>query len=79
MTPRPQVIHHVQKVADREVEEKLGVSAVLEAKQATEDEHAQTLWQALRENRKAVMWSMLISMTIIMEGLETLRLRHLTG
>ena len=68
MAPRPQVVNQVQKVADREVEEKLGVSAVLEAKQATDDEHAQTLWQALRENRRAVMWSMLISMTIIMEG-----------
>jgi len=67
MSHRPQVISHVRKVADREVEEKLGVSAV-QAKLATDDEHAQTLWEALRENRRAVMWSMLISMTIIMEG-----------
>ncbi|KAK5632473.1 hypothetical protein RRF57_008187 [Xylaria bambusicola] len=50
------------------LEEKLGQGALFEAKQATEDEHEQTLWQALRENRKAVMWSVLISMTIIMEG-----------
>ncbi|KAJ8120235.1 hypothetical protein ONZ43_g3004 [Nemania bipapillata] len=57
-----------QKVADRELEEKLGQSALFEAKQATDDEHAQTVFQALRENRKAVMWSALISMTIIMEG-----------
>jgi len=62
------VVNQVQKVADKEVEEKLGASAVLEAKQATDDEHAQTVWQALRENRWAAMWSMLISMTIIMEG-----------
>jgi MFS transporter, SP family, general alpha glucoside:H+ symporter len=68
MATHTHVVNHVQKVADREVEEKLGVNAVLEAKQATEDEHAQTLWQALRENRRAVMWSMLLSMTIIMEG-----------
>lgn len=57
-----------QKVADRDLEEKLGHNALFEAKQATEDEHAQTLWQALKENRKAVMWSILISLTIIMEG-----------
>lgn len=62
-----QVASH-QKVADRELEEKLGVNAILEAKQATDDEHAQTLFQALRENRKAVFWSIMISMSIIMEG-----------
>lgn len=59
---------NAQKEADRHLEEKLGQDALFEAKQATDDEHAQTLWQALRENRKAVMWSVLISMTIIMEG-----------
>jgi len=57
-----------QKVADRELEEKLGYNALQEAKQATEDEHAQTLLQAIKENRRAVLWSVLISMTIIMEG-----------
>lgn len=62
-----QVASH-QKVADRELEDKLGASAILEAKQATDDEHAQTLLQALRENRRAVFWSIMISMSIIMEG-----------
>ncbi|KAI1754666.1 sugar transporter [Xylaria castorea] len=61
-----------QKVADRDLEEKLGQSALFEAKQATEDEHAQTPLQAMRENRRAVMWSILISMTIIMEGYDTI-------
>ncbi|RWA09141.1 hypothetical protein EKO27_g5973 [Xylaria grammica] len=61
-----------QKVADRDLEEKLGHDALFEAKQATDDEHAQTLLQALRENRKAVVWSILISMTIIMEGYDTI-------
>ncbi|KAI1819049.1 sugar transporter [Xylaria intraflava] len=61
-----------QKVADRDLEEKLGQSALFEARQATEDEHSQTILQALRENRKAVMWSILISMTIIMEGYDTI-------
>ena len=58
----------VQKLADKELEEKLGHDAIFDAKQATDDEHAQTLMQALRENRLAVMWSTLISLTIIMEG-----------
>ncbi|KAI0181669.1 sugar transporter [Hypoxylon sp. FL1284] len=61
-----------QKAADQELEEKLGQSAVFDAKQATDDEHAQTLWQGLRENRKAVFWSILLSMTIIMEGYDTI-------
>ena len=57
-----------QKVADRELEDKLGSNAVLDAKQATEDEHAQTFLQAISQNRKAVFWSVMISMSIIMEG-----------
>ncbi|KAI1444308.1 sugar transporter [Annulohypoxylon stygium] len=61
-----------QKVANQELEDKLGHRAVLDAKQATEDEHAQTLWQGLRENRKAVFWSLLLSMTIVMEGYDTI-------
>ncbi|KAI1084674.1 sugar transporter-like protein [Whalleya microplaca] len=62
----------VQKVADQELEEKLGYTAILEAKKATDDEHAQTLVQGLQENRKAVFWSILISMSIIMEGYDTI-------
>ncbi|KAI2642303.1 sugar transporter [Xylaria nigripes] len=61
-----------QKSADKDLEERLGQTALFEAKQATEEEHAQTLFQALRENRRAVMWSVLISMTIIMEGYDTI-------
>lgn len=62
----------VQKLADQELEEKLGLSAIHEAKNATDEEHAQTLRQALRENRKAVFWSVLISMSIIMEGYDVI-------
>lgn len=61
-------VSSVQKVADKELEEKLGSDAIFEAKQATDEEHAQTLTQALKENRPAVIWSVLISLTIIMEG-----------
>lgn len=61
-------VSHMQKAVDQDLEEKLGQNALQQAKQATDDEHAQTLMQALRENRKAVLWSVLISMSIIMEG-----------
>jgi SP family general alpha glucoside:H+ symporter-like MFS transporter len=62
----------LEKTAANHVEDTLGHGAIIEAKQATDDEHAQTLMQALRENRKAVMWSVLISMGIIMEGYDTI-------
>lgn len=61
-------VSHIQKVVDQDLEEKLGHNAILQAKQATDDEHAQTLMGALSENRKAVFWSIMISMSIIMEG-----------
>ncbi|KAJ5873384.1 uncharacterized protein N7473_013257 [Penicillium subrubescens] len=62
----------LEKSAAHHLEDTLGVGAVLEAKQATDEEHEQTLWQALRANRKAVTWSVLISMSIIMEGYDTI-------
>jgi SP family general alpha glucoside:H+ symporter-like MFS transporter len=62
----------LEKSAAHHLEDTLGVGAVLEAKQATDEEHAQSLWQALRANRKAVTWSVLISMSIIMEGYDTI-------
>ncbi|KAI1438918.1 sugar transporter [Xylaria sp. CBS 124048] len=61
-----------QKAADRDLQEKLGRSALYEAKRATDEEHSQTVFQALKENRRAVVWSVLISMTIIMEGYDTI-------
>lgn len=61
-----------EKTAVNHVEDTLGHGAISEAKQATDDEHSQTLMQALRENRKAVMWSVLISLSIIMEGYDTI-------
>jgi SP family general alpha glucoside:H+ symporter-like MFS transporter len=62
----------VEKTAVNHVEDTLGHGAVNEARQASDDEHSQTLMQALRENRKAVMWSVLISVSIIMEGYDTI-------
>ncbi|POS74114.1 hypothetical protein DHEL01_v207493 [Diaporthe helianthi] len=61
-----------QKAADHELEEKLGHTAVFDAKQATDEEHAQTLRQAFSQNRRAVFWSVLISLSIVMEGYDTI-------
>lgn len=38
------------------------------AKLATEKEHQMSLWQGIRLYPKAVLWSMLISTCIVMEG-----------
>lgn len=62
----------VEKAAAHEVEEKLGADALFHAKQASEDEHSETFWQALKANKKAAAWSMAISLSIVMEGYDTI-------
>lgn len=62
----------LEKAAAHHVEDTLGQGAIVDAKHATDEEHAQTLWQALRGNRKAVFWSVMISMSIIMEGYDNI-------
>ncbi|TDZ13915.1 Maltose permease MAL31 [Colletotrichum spinosum] len=69
-------VHHLRKAAENEVEEKLGQSAIFEAKQASDDEHSQTLMQALRQNRRAVFWSVMISMSIVMEGYDVILINN---
>lgn len=66
----------LEKSAAHHVEDTLGHGAIVEAKHATDEEHAQTLWQALRDNRKAVFWSALISMVSLLPS--TLA-RHVTA
>lgn len=58
----------LEKSAAHHVEDTLGHGAIVEAKHAADEEHAQTLWQALRDNRKAVFWSALISMVSFIEA-----------
>jgi SP family general alpha glucoside:H+ symporter-like MFS transporter len=41
------------------------------AKDATTAEHSLTIWQGLKEYRKAVFWSVVFSLTIIMTGYDT--------
>lgn len=62
----------VEKAAAHEVEDKLGVDALVQAKHASDQEHSQTFLQALKANKKAAMWSAAISMSIVMEGYDTI-------
>ena len=68
-----------EKSAATHVEDTLGQGAIVEAKHASDEEHAQTLFQALKANRKAVMWSMFISMSIVMEGYDTILMGNFFG
>ena len=62
----------VEKAAAHEVEEKLGADALIQAKNASDQEHSQTFWEVLKANKKAAAWSMAISLSIIMEGYDTI-------
>lgn len=46
-------------------------ASTVEAQIASQAEHEISVWEALKQNRKAVGWSMLVSATIIMEGYDT--------
>lgn len=70
---------NLAKAAAHHVEDTLGQGAIVDAKHASDEEHAQTLWQALSANRKAVAWSMLISMSIVMEGYDTILIGNFFG
>lgn len=77
MTDRSDLI--IGKAAAHHVEETLGHGAIVEAKHASDEEHSETLWQTLSNNRKAVAWSMLISMSIVMEGYDTILMGNFFG
>lgn len=68
-----------EKSAAAHLEDTLGQGAIVEAKHASDEEHSQTLFQALSANRKAVMWSMLISLSIVMEGYDTILMGNFFG
>ncbi|KAL1962672.1 hypothetical protein VTN77DRAFT_9306 [Rasamsonia byssochlamydoides] len=71
--------YSLEKSAAHHVEDTLGQGALIEAKHASDEEHRQTLWQALSANRKAVAWSMLISMSIVMEGYDVILIGNFFG
>jgi len=62
----------VEKAAAHEVEERLGADAIFQAKNASDAEHSETIFQAFKNNRKAVLWSVAISMSVVMEGYDTI-------
>lgn len=64
------VAHHEHESSDGEVDIK-GDQAWSDARAANEDEHNLTILQALKQYRWAVMWSLVVSMSIIMEGYDT--------
>ena len=41
------------------------------AQETTEDEKSLTIMEAIRANRKAILWSLVISTCVIMEGFDT--------
>ncbi|EGV65597.1 hypothetical protein PSN45_003623 [Yamadazyma tenuis] len=70
---KPEASHH-EMVSDNESEKELGVEAenlILNARNATKDEHELTASRALRDYFPAVCWSLIMSSTIIMEGYDT--------
>lgn len=63
--------------AEEHVEESAGHNKLIdfqEAQRAFEGEHNVPFRQAIRENWKAAMWSAVVSLTIIMEGYDLVRL-----
>lgn len=70
---------YVEKVATAHVEEKLGHGAADEAKNASDNEHKATVRETLKKYRAAVCWSFVISMTIVMEGYDTILMYNFWG
>lgn len=73
------VIDEKTNAAHSHVEDALGYTAIEDAKNASDAEHAQTFLQAIKANRKAVFWSALISMSIVMEGYDTILMGNFFG
>lgn len=61
-----------EKAATHHVEETLGRGAITEAKNASDAEHSATLGKSLKKHKKAIFWSAIISMSIVMEGYDTI-------
>ncbi|KAK5113205.1 hypothetical protein LTR62_003541 [Meristemomyces frigidus] len=57
-----------KQTGSQHVETSNDFSETKAARIAAAEEHQTTLWQALKTNKKAAMWSILLSTTIVMEG-----------
>ncbi|RDW89778.1 putative alpha-glucoside transport protein-2 [Coleophoma cylindrospora] len=66
-------VHVVPEKYDAEHTENIlhDKTLIQEARLATEAEHNMTFMQAIKTYRKAVFWSVLVSMSIVMEGYDT--------
>jgi MFS transporter, SP family, general alpha glucoside:H+ symporter len=62
------VLHHEMQSNDDNAQDKQGWN---DARAANLDEHEMTIRQALVRYRSAVCWSLVVSMSIIMEGCDT--------
>lgn len=60
------------KFGTQQVEEVLGKDAIQGAKNASDGEHTETLREALRKHWPAILWSMGMSMSVVMEGYDTI-------
>ncbi|KAG9671051.1 putative sugar transporter, partial [Aureobasidium melanogenum] len=56
----------------QQIEEVFGAHAIADAKHASDAEHNTPLMQVIKKNRKAIAWSMVMSMTVVMEGYDTI-------
>ncbi|CAK7199135.1 hypothetical protein SEUCBS139899_001807 [Sporothrix eucalyptigena] len=69
----------IEAKATLQLEERLGVTAVLEAKQASDNEHTESVAECFRIYRKAVLWSIMVSMSVVMEGYDTILMGNFFG
>lgn len=68
---KAEVLHIEEAVNDNYADKALGVTngeIIEEAREATDNEHALTLRKAFASYKPAILWSMVFSATIIMEG-----------
>ncbi|CUM57867.1 unnamed protein product [Debaryomyces tyrocola] len=72
---KPEVLHIEEAVNDNYSDKALDVTNVEiieDAKEATDNEHALTLREAFASYKPAILWSMVLSATIIMEGYDNI-------
>lgn len=72
--------HHELAHNEEDFDEKyLKQRLVNDAREATEDEHAMSLWQSLKLYRKAAAWSVLLSFSVVMDGFDSALLSSFIG
>ena len=79
MATHQSVIDEKVNAATSHVEDTMGGESLEDAKNASDAEHSATFLQAIKANRKAVFWSAMISMSIVMEGYDTILMGNFFG